>query len=173
MRVAALDLSSRTGWAVWNGSAGRPMLGTKKLVGWDYDEGDFLEFYRLWLGDFLRVHQPELIAIERWFLPEHADGKTIGNQIGLSYFTRWACKAARIKSVYVTAAQWRKHAFGSAANNGTDWKRRATQRCDHLGWEYSDHNAAEAGLILDWAIVTVAKHNPPWRDDMLMPRIAA
>lgn len=172
MRVGALDLSSRTGWAAWSDPAARPTLGTKKLLGWDYDEASMLEFYRLWLGDWLRTFKPEIVAVERWFIAPHMDGATIGKQIMLAGFTMWALKSAGVKPCLVTSAEWRKHAFGSSRNNGTDWKRRAMQRCDFLGWDAIDHNAAEAGLILDWAIVQKAKKNPPWRDDVLMARTA-
>lgn len=174
MRAAALDLSSKTGWAVWNGSSGRPELGTKQLVGFQYDNGTMLELFRKWLGPWLRMHEPEIIFIERWLIAGHMDGTTIGKQIMLAGFTEWACKAAGIKTVLVTSAQWRKFCYGKASlAPGEDWKTKATGRCRHLGWEFPDHNAAEAGLILDWGLCTVGKVNPPWRDDLLLPRIAA
>lgn len=172
MRIAALDLSSKTGFASWDGVSDKPVLGTKQIVGWQYDAGSMLELYRKWLGDFFAIHRPDVIAIESWYIAPHLDGATIGKQIMLSGFTQWACKAAKIRCHLVTSAQWRKHIYGSSRGNGTDWKVRATQRCDHLGWTYQDHNSAEAGLILDWAVCTVAKMNPPWRDDLLMARIS-
>lgn len=182
MRAAALDLSSRTGVATWDGRAGRPLLSTKKLVGYDYAIEDTLELWRVWLGDFIKTHRPELVIIEEFVVALYDDakdperrpqvnGQAILRLAGLSTFTRWACKKAGAKVAVVTAAQWRKHAFGSARNNGTDWKQRARQRCDYLGWEYPDHNAAEAGLILDWGLCAIGKVNPPWRDDSLMRRI--
>ena len=173
MRIAALDLSSKCGWAVWEPGRARPLLGTKKLVGFSYDEGSMLEFYRLWFNDFLTTHQPDLLALESWYIPPHMDGATIGKQIMLHGMTMWRAKKRKVRVEKVTAAQWRKHAFGSSRNNGTDWKVRARERCDYLGWTYPDHNAAEAGLILDWAIVTQARLNPLWRDDILMAKAAA
>lgn len=182
MRLAAFDLSSNTGIAVWDGVAGRPTLFTKKLVGWDFQPADFLELWRVYLGDFLKTYRPQAVMIESWYIPQHQsvdpvtgersgfkiDGKTVGNQVGLSYFTQWALKASGCKVHMVTAAQWRKHAFGSSRNNGTDWKVRAKNRCQYLGWDYKTDNDAEAALILDCLATSVLGLKTPWRDDMLL-----
>lgn len=178
MRVAAFDLSSRTGLAHWEPGMARPRLRTKKLVGYDYRVEDTLELWRLFLGSYLREARPQIVVIEEFVAAMYEDaknpdrvsvnGQAILRLAGLSTFTRWCCKMAGAKVVIATAGQWRKHVFGSARHNGTDWKVRAKQRVDYLGWEYDSHDAAEAGLILDYGIVTQAKLNPPWRDDALM-----
>lgn len=174
MRIVALDISSKTGWAVYDDAAARPLLGTKPLVGWGYDEGTMLEHFRKWLGEFIQKHNPQMAAVERPFIPTHGgkvDGVTVSRQHMLCGMAVWAFGAVGIQWHWAPVPQWRSHAFGSARNNGTDWKVRAKQRCDFLGWEYPDDNAAEAGLILDWLLVDKAKINPPWRDDVLMQRL--
>lgn len=182
MRAAALDLSSRTGVAVWDGVSAIPRLQTKKITGYDFAVEDMLEFWRVWLLDFLKANRPELVAIEENVIQVYHDkedpnsrpsvnGQSVFRLCALSGFTRWACKKAGARIVCPTPNQWRKHAFGSARHNGTDWKQRARQRIDYLGWEADSHDAAEAGLILDWALCAVAKVNPIWRDDTFMARI--
>lgn len=180
MRYAALDLSSKTGFAVWDGHTAKPLLGTKQLVGWDYDSGTMLELYRKWLGDFLRIHRPQRMAIESWYIPQHnrpgeqfkIDAVTVAKQIMLSGFTQWACKAARIPFTLVTAGQWRKTWYGSARlPQGNDWKLMATDRCRQIEWPAVDHNAAEAAGLLDHLVTEIGKETPPWRsDNLLMPQ---
>ncbi|MES2289311.1 MAG: hypothetical protein V4530_06185 [Pseudomonadota bacterium] len=172
MRYAAFDLSSKTGWGVWDGAREKPILGTKQIVGWDYDAGTMLELYRQWLGEFLRLHRPQRIALESWYIAPHLDGKTIGKQIMLSGFTQWACKAAKIPFHLVTAGQWRKTWYGSAAlPQGNDWKLMASHRCRTIGWDAVDHNAAEAAGLLDHLITQYGRETPPWRSEhMLMPQ---
>jgi hypothetical protein len=171
MRYAAFDLSSKLGWGAWDGHASKPLLGTKTIVGWDYDSGTMLELYRKWLGDFLRIHRPQKVAIESWYIAPHMDGATIGKQIMLSGFTQWACKASGTPFHLVTAGQWRKTWYGSARRpEGNDWKLMAVNRCKALGWEAQDHNAAEAGGILDWLISEVGRETSTWRSEhVLMP----
>lgn len=173
MRVAALDLSSKTGWAVWDGSAPRPILGTKQLVGWGYEIGSTLEFWRLWLGDFVTGHKPEFVAIEAPFIPDHGDGSTIMRQCALFGFTCWALKQCGIRVEQVHSATWRKHFLGSGRGKTDDLKEEAKARCRALGWTFPDHNAAEAGGILCWAIHQRLSLVAPWRDQLLLGGITA
>lgn len=163
MRFAALDISSRTGWAAWDGTSPAPVLGTKQLVGWQYDAGTMLELYRKWLGDFLQIHRPDAMFIEGWFIAPHLDAVTIGKQVALVSFTQWALKAARIPSYIFTVAEWRKGYFGSAKGKAEQFKRKAMHYCDEMDWAYPDHNAAEAAGILDHGICKIGRVTPPWR----------
>jgi hypothetical protein len=172
MRYLALDLSSHTGWACWDGHTAKPLLGTKTLVGWNYDSGSMLELYRKWLGDFLRIHRPQMIGIESWYIPQHGDGATIAKQIMLSGFTQWAAKASGTPYKLITAGQWRKTWYGSSRRpEGNDWKLMAKDRCRKIGWDAVDDNAAEAGGLLDHLVTEYGKETPPWRSDhLLMPQ---
>lgn len=163
MRAIALDLSSKTGWAAYDGKSPAPVLGTKQIVGWQYDAGSMLELYRKWLSDFVKIHQPEIVFIEGWFIAPHLDGLTIGKQVALVSFTQWAMKAAGIPCHIFTVAQWRKGYFGSAAGKADYFKRKACYYCEQLGWAYPDHNAAEAAGILDYGLTSKARITPPWR----------
>lgn len=180
MRVGALDLSSKTGHAAWNGTAERPVLGTKTLVGWQYDVGTMLEFWRRWLGDWIRTHQPEYVAVEAPFIPDHGGGDVILKQAGLFAFTMWAFKSANIRAEQVHSASWRKHFIGCGMLDRRDsrvqrgekpgeaMKRLAVMRARALGWDFPDHNAAEAGGILTWAINERLQLAAPWRDQGLL-----
>ena len=164
MRIAALDLSSKTGWAVHDGKRHAPLLGTKQLVGWGYDTGSMLEHWRLWLGEFFKAHDPELVAIEAWMLPQHGDGRTILKQAGLLGFTEWCCKISGRKVEIVYAASWRKTFLGSAHGKTDELKQKSLEACRALGWNPPDHNAADAAGVLHHAIDAIAKVQSPWRD---------
>lgn len=168
MRYAAFDISSKTGWGVWDGHAPQPTLGTKTIVGWDYDAGSMLELYRQWLGEFLRAHRPQRIGIEALFLGAHGDFVTIGKQVALVSFTQWAAKAAKIPCSLIYAASWRKSWYGSANGRTDDFKNMAVNRCLDLGWNAVDHNAAEAAGVLDHLITEIGKETPTWRSTHLM-----
>lgn len=163
MRAAALDLSSKTGWAAHDGASPLPVLGTKPIVGWGYDAGSMLELYRKWLSDFVKIHRPEVMFIEAWFIAPHLDAVTIGKQVALATFTQWAMKTAGIPTHLITVNAWRNGYFGSAAGKADYFKRKAMRYCDELGLQYPDHNAAEAMGILDHGLVSIARVMPPWR----------
>lgn len=167
MRYAAFDLSSKTGWGVWDGHAPQPQLGVKPIVGWDYDAGSMLELYRKWLGDFLRAHRPQRIGIEAMFIAPHLDAPTIFKQVALVSFTQWAAKAAAIPCTLIYSASWRKTWYGSATGRTDDFKIMAENRCRDLGWPAPDHNAAEAAGILDHLVTQIGKETPPWRSEHL------
>jgi Holliday junction resolvasome RuvABC endonuclease subunit len=163
VRVAAFDISSKLGWAAWDGAAPNPVLDTKTLVGFQYDAGTMLELYRKWLGPWLKAYQPELLVIEAWIVAGHGDASTAAKLILLSGFTQWACHTQGIRSVLVPAATWRKTVFGSARGKSAEFKAKAMARAKHYGWHDIDNNAAEAGLILEYAAMTLVKVTPPWK----------
>lgn len=167
MRYAALDLSSHTGWGCWNGLAPQPTLGTKTIVGWSYDTGSMLELYRKWLGSFIAAYQPNMVAIESWYIPQHMDATTIGKQIAVSAFTQWALKKAGIEVHLVTSTSWRKSWYGTARGKTEEFKRKAVDRCRQLEWPIDDHNSAEAAGLLDYLVTEIGRETPPWRSNHL------
>ncbi|MEA3537632.1 MAG: hypothetical protein U9R73_00715 [Pseudomonadota bacterium] len=169
MRLLTFDLGKYTGWAAWDGKSSLPSHKMKTLVGWDYEPAAFLAFQRKWLGEMLKVHRPEVVAIERWYLPQHGDGKTIAQQIALSFFFQWALRSAGIPFHILQPNQWRKETFGKAVlNTGEDWKTKALNRVAARGIEgVTDHNEAEAILLMDW-LATHYRFNLPWRTERLV-----
>jgi hypothetical protein len=182
MIYAALDLSSHSGWACWCSDTGRLRYGTKHLVGWEYDAASRLEFWRVWLNDWFKIHDPELIGIEGWILAAHNDAVTLGRQIALNEFTHWVIKRRGARSTSIAAGTWRKTWYGSAHRPANcDWKHMAIDRVKAMGfappddnpsWLLSDHNTAEAIAILDNLIHAKGKHIPPWRDHAIFSRKA-
>lgn len=166
MRIAALDLSSHTGWAAWDGKSPAPQLGVKHLVGWGYDQGSMLEFWRVWLGDFFAAHDPEIVGIEAWMLPQHGDAETIKRQAALLGFTEWACKASGRRAVVIHAASWRKSFLGTGRGKTEEFKAKAMAACAALGWAAPDHNAADAAGVLHH-VCEMAEIVTPWRDPHL------
>ncbi len=164
MRAVGLDISSHCGWAAWDGHRPAPLLGVKHVVGWQYDIESMLELWRNWLAHFFEAHNPEVVFIEAWMLPQHGDAATVEKQVALTSFTRWACKVSGRKVAMVHAASWRKSFLGSGRGTTDEFKRRALGACAALGWNAADHNAAEAAGVLHHGLDMVAGIKTPWRD---------
>jgi Holliday junction resolvasome RuvABC endonuclease subunit len=175
-RVAAFDLSSNTGWSVWDGVADAPTLGKKRVLHWDRDEGIMLEGWRQWLGRFLREHTPEAVAVEAPALGTHTDAPTIYRQAMIRGMLLWGCHVSQpsIPVYSIPPASWRKTfiGFGKKPKDRTEsWKQLACQRCNALGWDYPDHNAAESSGVLHHLLTVTLGLTPPWahRDQMTLP----
>ena len=162
VRIAAFDISSKLGWAAWDGAAPRPVFDMKPVVGFQYDAGSMLELYRKWLGTWLRAYQPELLVIEAWIVAAHGDADTSAKLIQLSGFTQWACKTLGVATVLVPASTWRKEVYGTGRGTSAEWKRKAKERVRSYGMSPPDDNAAEAVLILEYAIKRYGKTVAPW-----------
>lgn len=170
MKVAAFDLSSQTGWAVWDGVSAIPTLGKKRVLHWDRDEGIMLEHWRQWLGRFLREHAPEAVAVEAPALGNHTDAPTIYRQAMIRGFVLWGCHQLQIPTYSIPPSSWRKSFIGFGRipkGTGQTWKVLACKRCTALGWEYPDHNAAESGGVLNHLVTEILGITPPWAGDRL------
>jgi hypothetical protein len=171
MRVAAFDLSSNTGWAVWDGVAPIPTLGKKRVLHWDRDEGLMIEEFRKWFGRFIAEHQPDVIAVEHPAMSNtHTDVPTIYRQAMIRGVILWGSHLLQKPRYSIPAASWRKTFIGFGTRRtpkgtpSTNWKRLARERCKVLGWDdLNDHNVAEASGVLDHVVTAELKIAAPWR----------
>lgn len=166
MRALAFDLSSRTGWAAWDGVSPLPTLGKKRVLHFDRGEGEMLEHWRLWLGSMLAEHRPDVIACEAPAMGAHSDQPTIYRQAMLLGMVAWAAHVSGIPRHAIGPATWRKSFIGFGTRGkrvGVDWKALALQRARALGADPPDHNSAEAFGVLDNLITVQLKLDAPWR----------
>lgn len=168
MRTLGLDLSSRTGVAVWDGESPLPRLEKKRILFWDLDEGKMLEGARLWIGSVLKDNAIQAVAVEAPVMGSHTDLPTIYRQAMLHGMVAWACHRMQIPRYTVQPASWRKTfiGFGKKPKDAPpdfDWKRLAVKRARALGADPPDHNAAEAFATLDFMITKALGIMPPWR----------
>jgi hypothetical protein len=155
-KILALDVATKTGVA--EGCPGEvPRLQTIDFRG---DDGLTGLYGRatLWMATKIRDDKPDLVAIEQPVPPSSAWGKTnhqtsmitiglFGIMCGIVH-----CKNIRLEIAPIQT--WRRHFIGKGNHPGTIAKDLALQRCDLIGWEAPDHNAAEAAGIWDWAGAT-------------------
>jgi hypothetical protein len=155
MIVLALDLASRTGWAV--GGGGMPKTGVYNLSGGSRGHG-FLGFNN-WLYGKIDRTGAELIAYEKplFSLGKQGIRADVGMKlIGLAAMAEMI-GAARGIPVVVVAVQPVRKAFlghGRPANP----KQAVLDRCKLLGWETGgDDNRGDAAALWFWAKAT---HDP-------------
>lgn len=166
MRALGLDLSSRIGWAIWDGASPLPVLGKKRVLHFDRDEGFMLEALRQWLGSLLKDHAIEAVAVEGPAMGAHSDAPTIYRQAMIHGMVAWACHCLQLPRYSVSPASWRKSFIGFGARGkrrDVNWKGLALQRARALGADPPDHNSAEAFGVLDYLLFIQLGLMPPWR----------
>lgn len=124
-----------------------------------------LEHWRLWLGTFLVDHAPDVVAIEGAANGSHGNAASENRLAMLRGFALWGFHQAGVRAFQVPPSTWRKTfiGFGKRRPGDPDWKVLANRRCRALGWTAVDHNAAEAGGVLDHLLTKESPTPPPWR----------
>lgn len=171
MRAMSFDLSSHIGYGVWDGVAPVPTLDKKRVLHWDRDEGVMLEAFRIWLGQKIKEHDPQVIAVEAPAMSNtHTDVPTIYRQAMLRGMVCWGAHKLQIPVYSFPNSTWRKTFIGFGTRRvpkgqpKTNWKRLARERCKMLGWDdKGSHDVAEAGGVMDHLITTELKIAAPWR----------
>lgn len=149
MRILALDLSSKTGWAVDKPSGGDdPLFGTVELPG---DFGD--RYYGLFkfILDAIEVHQVDALIFEAPMPTgpkQNTTFETVRQQFGLAAIPDLIGKMRSIDCYEETPQTVRKLFTGSGAND-REAKARVTMACGILGWKVRTTDEADACAL--WA----------------------
>lgn len=162
MKVLALDIATRLGWAV--GSAGSlPLFGAHQLPKARYD-GDFSgRFVAMaqWLHDMIDMHAPTLIAYEEPLMPRGVEMTTTWATtrllIGLVSWADGVAEDRGVAAMEVNNSTWKKHFVG----NGRAEKIDTIRKCFSLGMQPPDNNAADAIGILSFAL-HIKGQPPAW-----------
>lgn len=161
--ILALDPATLTGVA-YGIPGGTPKLSVWKLREDPDDEPE--EIFRraatlMWRR--MVLEPPALLAIEVPVPPHMAKGvtqhKTSAIMLGLYGLYVGIARARGVKVIPAPIRTWRKCALGVGNLPGEQAKRLMMKRCKALGWEASDHNAAEAAGIWFWACGSVQAAN--------------
>jgi Holliday junction resolvasome RuvABC endonuclease subunit len=161
MIIAAFDIASVTGVAVGS-SGGVPTCWSKDLGKGRSQDVRFSEMLRLAQG-VLEAHKPDLVMIEAPIGGKHASAFLIG----LAACARGVCANRGVKCESVAPSTVRRHFMGvaktsrhfpgmSAAKAKLQIKREVLQRCQLLGWDVPDLDAADAAATWDYACATYA-----------------
>jgi crossover junction endodeoxyribonuclease RuvC len=155
MRVLALDLGTKTGWAA-RFDSGAVESGTKVF---DVPRGDspgvrYLAF-RAWLRKRLREVEPELVAFEK---AHHRGGAATEVAAGFSTRVLEYCAEAGIEHTSVHTATLKKHATGKGNANKALMLQAAAER---WGMTFESDDEADARCVLAWALETFAAEVTP------------
>lgn len=148
MRLLALDLASRVGWAARD-QAGRVSWGADQVRGGD-DIGRFLIAYDVMLCDLLTLHAPELVAYEAPWVGPNTSQDTARKLMCLAGITAYRCARRNVRSKPTNNASVRAHFIRQARGKRADLKRMTIQACKLRGWNTDDEDAADALAVLDY-----------------------
>lgn len=156
--VLGLDLSTRTGFAVFYGND-LPKCGTFKLPKvWDPDDYGTRGWALMqWLEGMISQYRPDLVALESPFIPlrpQKAEGiagpatfvttaQTLRLQITLAAVIETTCKKHGIKCVEVSSVTAKKELTGNGRAEKRDMVIAATRR----GWRVADDHQADACAV--------------------------
>lgn len=151
MNLLALDISKSCGWAFARDWA-QPSFGVKEFPRGDHvDEGRVFSLFRDWLHDMLTLHNVNLLLYEA---PIHGvnDMRTTFVLIGMAAHAESVCHDRGVRVYQEAASVIRKHFVGKGrAGKKGNIKDDVGYRCRQLGWQVSDHNAADALAALAYA----------------------
>lgn len=194
MSILALDLATKTGWAILDDrTPDRPYLGTLSLPNDPEEIGRAAEVFRQFLADRHTMHgglthivfeAQHVAGTKKTILGDGTRVETGGMNIhvlrrliGLATMAEWFAFKVEAKCYDVAIATWRKHAFGNGRMNRQEAKERAMEECRALGFDPTNDNEAEAFFILDYYVALRNKHGAgipqPWRDKAFFDRSGA
>lgn len=156
----ALDQSPRgTGWAIGRPNGPKPVFGVYRLPVWGDDEAERLDQYHRWLTALVLDYRVTAIYFEAPYLPRHNDVHAIIPQISVNAIIALVAGQQKIPVAQVMINEWRKWVFGYSKHVGLkgdaarqEWKRMALALQVKRGHMVTDHNAAEALCILEFAL---------------------
>lgn len=155
MKVLALDIATNTGIAVGK-SGGDPVCWSENL-GKGSDDRRFSNALRL-TDRLIREHEPDLVAVEAAI-----GGKTTSHYlVGLVACVRGCVANRGVPCESMHLGSIRKHFLGTAlttkhfpglkhADAKKAIKAEVVKRCELLGWEVPNHDAADAAALWDYA----------------------
>lgn len=150
MKILALDLATKTGWAFWDGT--RIESGMQDFTKQRGESNGmlFVKFNR-WLGEFSRTgNRPELIVYEQTFAAFGKGGGGFMTEISIGLITRVQefCVVHGIDHSALHNATLKKWATGAGNAKKEAMKLEASRRA---GRTISDDNEADAYLLALWA----------------------
>ena len=143
MKLLALDLSSRTGWACGEHHAA-PRFGTLALPKTDEDIGRFVAAFDDWLGSMLIVEAPDEVVFEAPLMLGGSRGitniTTTRKLMALASHTEFAAYKAGVRCMEVNVQKVKKFFAGTGAAKKPDMVRAAKG----YGFAVTDDNQADA-----------------------------
>lgn len=167
MRILALDLATRSGWAC--GDAGEtPQHGTFTLPSTGDDVGRFLFEFMRWLKGLIATHEPREIVFEAPILPRETNIATLRKLYSLAGVTEVMALDAGIPCSEISAGEVRRAFLGQhypRKAQRDEIKRAVIAGCRMHGWNPRDDNDADALATLH---VALCARNPRFSAESLV-----
>ncbi len=128
-----------------------------------------IERFRRFLAKLFDEHDPQVVGIEAPAAGGHGDVMTMNRQAKIAGMIEWAAHIKQLPCYSISPSTWRKSFIGFGTRGkrvDVDWKKLAVARARVLGWTFPDHNAAEAGGILDNIAGEQLGLLTPWRENL-------
>jgi Holliday junction resolvasome RuvABC endonuclease subunit len=160
MNILAFDLSKSCGWAFSVGWQ-QPTFGVKELPrGEHVTEGKVFHAFRQWLSEMCQFNNPDLLMFEAPMVGGEQMRTSAYLLIGLAALVEEYAESVGIDCAQEAVVTVRKHFCGSGRAKKDD----VGFRCRQLGWNVTDHNAADALALLDFARASVLQRSTTiWR----------
>lgn len=163
VRILALDLSSKTGWAAPGPDRSKPVGGVLKIPFDENDNGEAFADLRDGIARLINLNSPTHVAIEAP-VPVTSHGRienlvdkasTVRFLLGTVAIAEEIAWRAGIECVEGRVNEVRPFFCG----RGEHSKGAVQARCQQLGWSFQDDNEADAKAL--WAYAT-AMLDPTW-----------
>ena len=165
MTVLALDMATRSGWAVADMTAA-PIPGPLfETNGFEFqcrsgvkqfpkgaDVGPLLARYEEWVNDLITVHAPKLVAVEAT-LPRQNNEQTMIKLVSLLGVTEKVCHQRSTRIVKEPIEDIVRHAVNKGRDTG---KKLRKERAEQLGWGDMDDNEIDARFLLSLMLQKLA-----------------
>lgn len=180
MKVLALDIATRTGWAIFGDDMDEPFFGTLVLPKGAQEVGAPMEAFRQFLVDQHRMHRFTHIVIEAQHVAvgrRNKDGESVAGidinvvrkLIALAGMAEWFAHKIGAECWQVHIGTWRKHFLGRGTGmDRKTCKQMCLDQCRRLGFHPPDDDSAEAFGILDYFLSILTNDIRPWRDRAYM-----
>jgi hypothetical protein len=175
MRVLALDLARKTGWALGTVHDAVPESGSITITNEGASMGKLFSSWRLYLRDFLSLHPDiRVVVFESPLPPMHKAGdtniSTIRRLMGLAAVTEellYTYNAQDRRNAPYTpidirearVSDVRSYFIGSNRHKRDEAKELTKKQCRLLGWKPVDDNAADALALWDYQRAILMKQD--------------
>jgi hypothetical protein len=164
MAYLALDLATRTGWALWSRGNERPRFGTLRLSRLDAELiAPDLEKLRSHLSGLHAMEPIEAVFFEAPIMMRVDTLRKLQFLLGLVNMVEWWAYRLNIPCRQVGMDDWRKHFLGFSKGGREKLKAEAVAECRRRGWQVAGDDEADACGVLDYGLACFGI-SPPWRD---------
>ena len=146
MRILALDMATKTGWAV-----NKPELSGVENFAIKRGESPGMRFLRFhaWLEEMFQKVKPNLVVYEQ---AHHRGGAATAIALGMIAILQKQCAERGVEYMTCHTGTLKKHATGKGNASKSEMMRAYKAKWGH---EPMDDNECDARWLLDWAITNL------------------